>query len=658
MNIALTIPKLFRRAAIVVLSIVFVALVPASGSYAQAGGISEKTYRKFAAAQELMEAENHQGALKLLDDVKAKRNLTPTEAIQLYSFYGVLYLTIQDYEQSIKSFETVLAQPQLQERQRTETLYTLAQLRFTIEDWQAAIDIMEEWLKVVEDPSPQPHIMLASALYKLEKFREMIPAIETAMDIARERDIPIREQWWLLAWRAHWELEDFTKVREVYEILMANWPKEEYAFQLAAGYASFRAEKKAVNALRDLLETWPDTDYAHPLDLAAAVGDLTQVMELIDKGADVNAKNPGGFTAIKWAVVQNQAAIVDQLIAAGADMGSALMEATALGQTEIVDMLINKDVDVNARAKGENTALHFAVMESHREVVELLIAAGADIDASNKSGRTPLHLAAFLSGDASIVEMLVTAGADVNAKSDDEKTALHFAAHKGEPVIIELLIAAGADVNVRDDGGSSPLMVAAITARTSVVRLLIEAGADVDAKNYKNKWAALHLAIQGGGSDIVEQLIAADADLNAKGSGDLTPLHWAAYVGDELSAKHLTSAGADVNARSTEGETPLYWAVLKSDILMVAMLTAADAEIDEKVTPFTKWSTRDVKRFLKKNGFRSGQPRDGSDETWFRVDTKGTEWVVELNRTKGNYPLPELSKIIKQSGLNVAAWET
>ena len=218
-------------------------------------GISEKTYRKFAEAQELMEVDNYQGALKVLDEVKAKKNLSSTEAVQLYSFYGVLYFSQERYKESITAFETMLKEEDLEDRQRTETLYTLAQLHFTIEDYQRAVEIMNQWLAAVENPGPEPFILLASAYYQLERFNDMIAPIEKAMAIARERDKPVKEQWYLLLRVAYYELYDTTKdkkhlteVKDILEILVVNWPKKEYWTMLSGLYGELNDDRRQVAA--------------------------------------------------------------------------------------------------------------------------------------------------------------------------------------------------------------------------------------------------------------------------------------------------------------------------------------------------------------------------------------------------------------------------
>jgi len=211
-------------------------------------GISEKVYRKFAEAQELMEAENYDGALKVLDEVKGKKRLTPTEAIQLYRIYGVVYFNQERYKDAIRAFEMLLKQKDLGERDRNDTLFTLAQLHFQIEDWKGAIKILKEWLAVVENPPPEPYIMLGSAYYQLDQYKDVIPPVEKAIEIARQRGKPVKERWWLLLRAGYYELNNLKKVTEILEILVVNWPKKEYWTMLSGMYGELNLEDKQLSA--------------------------------------------------------------------------------------------------------------------------------------------------------------------------------------------------------------------------------------------------------------------------------------------------------------------------------------------------------------------------------------------------------------------------
>jgi len=125
---------------------------------------------------------------------------------------------------------------------------------------------------------------------------------------------------------------------------------------------------------------------------------------------------------------------VKQHLAAGADVelkcvncgGTVLGHAVSGGHIEIVELLVNKGENVNAKDKNGRTPLQFAADEGHKEIAELLIDKGADVNAKSKYGVTPLHYAAG-NGHKEIAELLIDKGADVDAKADNGITPLDAA---------------------------------------------------------------------------------------------------------------------------------------------------------------------------------------------------------------------------------------
>ena len=88
---------------------------------------------------------------------------------------------------------------------------------------------------------------------------------------------------------------------------------------------------------------------------------------------------------------------------------------------EIVELLINKGADVNAKDEYDDTPLHLSI---NRNIYELLIAKGADVNAKNCSGCTPLH--SIIYEDKDSVALLISNGADLNSINEDGKTPLDF----------------------------------------------------------------------------------------------------------------------------------------------------------------------------------------------------------------------------------------
>ncbi len=152
---------------------------------------------------------------------------------------------------------------------------------------------------------------------------------------------------------------------------------------------------------------------ATTLNEAAAKGDLAQVKKLLQKGANVNAKD--AFSA------------------------TPLHEAAEAGHKAVAQLLVSKGANVNAKAQDKSTPLHLAAAGYHKDIAELLIVKGADVNAKDGSGNTPLHLAVEWSGDASlppaqkaVVELLLSKGADPKAQNNIQQDPGLKALHTDE----------------------------------------------------------------------------------------------------------------------------------------------------------------------------------------------------------------------------------
>ena len=150
---------------------------------------------------------------------------------------------------------------------------------------------------------------------------------------------------------------------------------------------------------------------------AVTSGNAGKVKELIDKGADVDAKDIYGRTVLMVAVINNRTDVARLLIDKGAnvnakdnDRNTALMHAAWGGRTDVARLLIDKGANVNAKNKGGATALMNAARNGNTEIVKLLVGKGANVNAKNKNGDTALMLAA-LNGHTDIVKILRDAGA-------------------------------------------------------------------------------------------------------------------------------------------------------------------------------------------------------------------------------------------------------
>jgi len=241
---------------------------------------------------------------------------------------------------------------------------------------------------------------------------------------------------------------------------------------------------------------------------AADKGDKDVVQMLLNAGANVNATGEDGSTALILAADKGHLEIVSSLLGRpGIDMNAkenvngstALMVATDKGYTDVVKMLLNAGANVNATDNSGYTALIYAADQRYTDVVKMLLNAGANVNAlDNEYGYTALIVAA-LHGYTDVVELLLDKGADVNATGEDGSTALMVATDKGYTAIVELLLAVpGIDINAKNKNGRTALIVAALYGRIDVVELLLaEPGIDVNAKDKDGNTALMVAALHG-----------------------------------------------------------------------------------------------------------------------------------------------------------------
>jgi ankyrin repeat protein len=154
-------------------------------------------------------------------------------------------------------------------------------------------------------------------------------------------------------------------------------------------------------------------------------------------------------------------------------------DAAMQGNLSGLRVLLAQGADVNASQGDGMTALHWAAQRGDSVMSAMLLRARASVKATTRVGAyQPLHIASG-GGHTAIVRQLLAANADARATTTEGVTALHLAAMAGVPGTVSALLKAGADVNAVEPGwNQSPLMLAAARGRTEAVRVLLKAGAN------------------------------------------------------------------------------------------------------------------------------------------------------------------------------------
>jgi ankyrin repeat protein len=290
---------------------------------------------------------------------------------------------------------------------------------------------------------------------------------------------------------------------------------------------------------------------------------------------------------------------------AGGDRPS-LVDATRNADRDALRALLKQGANVNAADADGTTALHWASYRDDVESADLLIRAGAKVNAANDLGATPLWTAS-LNGSVTMVRRLLEAGANPNAALLLGETPLMVASRSGKPDIVELLVVKGANVNARVARGQTALMWAVAQKHADVVKVLLAHSADVHARS--EAWSqvmavpphglleynqaiphggdtALMFAARVGDLTSAKLLVAAGANVNDADAWGVSATVLAAHSGFGELVEFLLEKGADPNAAKA-GFTALHEAIMRRDEKTVSALLAHGADPN---APLRTWT--------------------------------------------------------------------
>lgn len=423
---------------------------------------------------------------------------------------------------------------------------------------------------------------------------------------------------------------------EVVNMLLAHTRNDASAYEAALHYALVSDFSDATSVLlhngpSTVMDKWDPAEVVH---LAATAEHIEVVYSMMLMGADPNAKDRNGRTALHRAVAAGHCDVASALVRMGSSVligdktatsplqlsvrradvetvegildalcGSrgghnpgnrmrssrfaVVEEATAFvfALAEAIDHGHQQIVNAIQRSSVANLALtgvhlHVAVLYGRVDVISVFLEGGVSPDSQEVSMFAPLHLAASL-GRCDVVQALLDGGACIDQPTvADGSTALHLVADGRSCEVMEVLLERGASLYDVDGDGRTALHLAVRAGSRKCVSLLASRWVPLDATGGYDRML-LDEALKAGDPDIVQVLLHTGASTERLDEFGFTPLQAAVLFRSNLTmVKLLLNAGASVHASSPFGYTPLHLAAFSEDSDVTDLLIARGAPIN------------------------------------------------------------------------------
>ncbi len=209
-------------------------------------------------AQAEVDLDNMAGALEIINDLfNGKRPVIKNdfETSTVYNFRAYLQYQTGDTPAAIKSYETILGLEKIQPQVEMNTLYALAQLSFTTEEYKKSIGYLQRWFRLADSPDTVTtptalhYVFLGQAYYSDGDFDNAIPQILKAIELAQTAGEEVKENWYAILRSMYFEKKEMQKVKEILEILVVEYPKPGYWLELAQVYGELEEDMKQLAVL-------------------------------------------------------------------------------------------------------------------------------------------------------------------------------------------------------------------------------------------------------------------------------------------------------------------------------------------------------------------------------------------------------------------------
>ncbi|MHC4905690.1 MAG: ankyrin repeat domain-containing protein [Planctomycetota bacterium] len=367
-----------------------------------------------------------------------------------------------------------------------------------------------------------------------------------------------------------------------------------------------------------------------PLELAVSLRQNEKVISLLEHGALLQRSNGKKGTLIHEAISHCNDDVIKKMLECGGEKLLYTKGDTIPNYPVEMAIDISGDIDIDGKKVASmlldhmdlsytdehgNNLLHRECMRGDVELIQMLLEKGMDVNAKNSQGLTPLRLAKDYNNgpkEEKIVTLLLSSGAkeskvkeedceppfieqdfiaelkqksNLNERDENRRTSLHYAAYHGYLEAVMYLLSKDVDVNVQDAEGMTPLCFSVAAGNIEITKKLLDAGARLDVTDNLGlsplNWAITQEETVAGKYELIRILIDKGAPINGT-EKSYPPVFSAIGAQSDKALEILIQNGADVNILNSTGETPLMQAIRSENIEGFRILLENGADIQKK----------------------------------------------------------------------------
>ena len=255
--------------------------------------IPQALVKDFQKLSEAFDAENIGEAQRLIKKLESKDNLNNISRAYIANFKGNIFFSQDNLDGALREFKKVIQFKEgVPEGFTNQIRYVIAQVYFSKENYQQALNYAQGWFRAQTDPSADAYMLIGQAQFMLKRYDEALPNVQTGIDKYKAAGATPKESWLNLLSGIYREKRDFKRMLPVLKQLVSLYPKRTYLITLAGVYNELNDSPRMTSiyqALYDQGQLSKETELITLASLHLSQENPYKAARILEKGIDQGA---------------------------------------------------------------------------------------------------------------------------------------------------------------------------------------------------------------------------------------------------------------------------------------------------------------------------------------------------------------------------------